>query len=112
MSARIPVDMQQKMKNFFGSTANMNANQQTYVTYNLAHKMNYTELGRFSRLDEGKGIDSFLMRFEKPLSKVVRGTGGNPDVVRIQTVCLDPTVQQDIRLVHLMYHFYVRAGHE
>ena len=70
MSTRNPVNMQQKVKNFFGSTTNMNANQQTYLTGNLAHQMNYTELGRFARLDDPKGIDSFLNRFETPLPKL------------------------------------------
>ena len=112
MSGRNEVDTQQKVKNFFGQTAKFNTTQQTYLTGNLDHQMGYTELSRFGRLDEGQGIDSFLMRFEKPLSEIVRGTGGDPDVVRIQTVRLDPTVQQDVRLVHLMHHFYERSSHE
>ena len=112
MSGRNPVDAQQKVKNFFGQTANFNANQQTYLTGNLAHQMNYTELGRFARLDDPKGIDSLLNRFENPLAKIEKGTEGNPDVKHIQNVCLDPIIQQDVRRIHLMCHFYMRAGHE
>ena len=73
--------------------------------------MNYTELSKFGRLNEETGIDSFLQRFEKPLPEIIRGTGGNTDTVRIQEVRLDPTVQQDVREVHRMHHFYVQAGH-
>ena len=93
MSARNEVDTQQKLKNFFRETANFTAGQQTYLTGNQSHQMGYTELSKFGRLDEGPGIDSFLMRFEKPLPEVFRGTGNNPDIVRTQNVCLDPTVQ-------------------
>ena len=92
MSGCNEVDTQQKVKNFFGQRANFNANQQTYLTGNQDHQMNYTELGRFGRLDDPKGIYSFLMRFEKPLVEIVRGTEGNPDVARIQNVHLDPIV--------------------
>ena len=111
MSARNEVDTQNKLKNFFRDTASFNGNQQNYLTGNQRHQMGYTELSKFGRLDEGKGIDSFLMRFEKPLPEIVRGTGNNADIVRIQEVRLDPTVQQDVREVHRMHHFYVRAGH-
>ena len=111
MAARNEVDTQNKLKNFFRDTAGFNNDQQNYLTGNLRHQMGYTELSKFGRLNEETGIDSFLQRFEKPLPEIIRGTGGAADNVRIQEVRLNPTVQQDLRDVHRMHHFYVQAGH-
>ena len=71
------------MKNFFASTTGMVADQQTYLTGELGHQMNYSTLSSFANLDYPKGIDSWLHRFEKPLSRVEEGTDRNPDVEHI-----------------------------
>ena len=73
--------------------------------------MNYSTLSSFANLDYPKGIDSWLHRFEKPLSRVEEGTDRNPDVEHIQNVCLDPIVQQNCRQVYQMCHVFMRAGH-
>ena len=112
MSGRNEVNTQNKMKTFFREVASFDTDQQGYLTGNERHQMKYTELSKFGRLDEENGIDSFLKLFVKPLPKVERGTGGADDVVRVQEVRLDATQEQDVRKVHTMHHYYIRAGHE
>ena len=88
MSGRNEVNTQNKMKAFFREVASFDTDQQGYLTGNERHQMKYTELSKFGRLDEGLGIESFLMRFEKPLPEIVQGTGNQQDIVCIQEVLL------------------------
>ena len=112
MSGRTPTSTKPRMKALFSSATGMLPNQQEYLTGDLPHQMNNSELGPFPNLDVPEGINSWLNRFERPLKRVETGANGNLDVEHHQNVHLDPAVQQKCREVHQMCQFYMRAGHK
>ena len=99
-----------RLSTLMDQATGMLQHSRTYMIGAADHQMGQTNIDGFSELDT-PGVEDWLKEFAKPPPRIEAGANGAASIEHAQNVRLSATVKQNVRRLHVMCVYYLRAGH-